>query len=187
MLKYIYSTMFAGKSAQLIKVYDMYSRKGLKPLVLKPSTDTREEEAVVRSRLMPQNKIKCTLMDKMEYVGEAKGYNSILVDEAQFMTREDVEFLAKLSVRRNIPILCYGLKTDINGNLFEGSSALLALADEITEMDSLCQIEGCNKKATMHLRFVDGELEKRGNGVEIEKGNVTYRAVCYKHWLEMQR
>ena len=111
-------------------------------------------------------------------------YGTIMVDEAQFLSKEDVQYLAEVADNQNKNILAYGLKTDINGNLFEGAAAWLALADEIVEMSSLCQEKGCNNKAVAHARYIDGERDTSGESVAIEKGNVTYKAVCRKHWRE---
>ena len=91
--------------------------------------------------------------------------------------------LCRIADSRNIDVLCYGLKTDVNGKLFEGAQHLFALADEFIEIDTLCEIDGCNCKAVSHVRFINGELDYSGKSVEIEQGNVTYKSVCRKHWL----
>ena len=86
---------------------------------------------------------------------------------------------------KNIDVFCYGLKTDVNGELFEGSRHLLALADEFVEIDSLCEIEGCNCKAVSHVRFINGEIDSSGKSVAIEQGDVTYKSVCRRHWKNL--
>ena len=106
------------------------------------------------------------------------------MDEAQFLTAEEVLLLKDLSEKGNKKVICYGLKTDVNGNLFEGSAALLSHADNITEIPYLCQEPNCTEKANYHARFIDGFRDKDASAVKIEQGTVTYKALCYKHWRE---
>ncbi len=187
MIKYTHATMFAGKTTQLINAYEIYKRKGLSPVVIKPAVDDREGAfngwGITKSRLV-NKEIPAYYYKDLKSELKNLDYGTILVDEAQFMSKEDVHYLAEVADNENTNILAYGLKTDVNGNLFEGAAAWLALADEVTEMPSLCQIKGCHNKAVAHAGFVDGVRDVSGKAVEIEKGNVLYRAVCRKHWRE---
>lgn len=190
-LKFTYAVMGAGKTAQMINAYEIYKRKGLKPIVIKPNKDDREGKfngwGTTASRLMPNRAVDVYHFSDLEKELPDLDFGSILVDEAQFLTREEVLFLSELVDEKNITVLTYGLKTDVNGNLFEGSSTLLALADEVVEMESLCEIPDCNNKAQLHLRFVDGQPDTSKEAVVIEKDNVTYKSVCRKCWNELGR
>lgn len=185
MLKFTYACMFAGKTTQLINVYETYKRKGLDPIVIKPAVDDREGKfngwGTTSSRLIDKEIPAYYYKDILEL--KNLKYKTLLIDEAQFMTREDVLYVAELA-DKGINVLAYGLKTDINGDLFEGSRALMALADELFEMENLCQIKDCTNKAVAHARYVDGKRIWSGDTVAIEKGNVTYKALCRKHWRE---
>lgn len=185
-LKYIHGTMFSGKTAQLINAYEIYRRKHLEPIVIKPIIDDREGTqkgwGETSSRLMLDKKVPAYYYQNLQEELPTLKYGSIIVDEAQFMSEEDVRYLTKVMDEKDITVLAYGLKTDSNGHLFEGSKALLAFADEITEMESLCQNPNCTNKAQMHLRYIDGQIDKGTDSVAIEKGNVTYRSVCRPCW-----
>lgn len=189
-LKFYYGTMYAGKTTYLCNAYDILTRKKLSPVVLKPIIDDREGEqkgwGYTQSR--NGNRVPAYYFSNLKEELYKLDYGSIIVDEAQFMTREDVLWLTKVVDKQDINVLAYGLKTDVNGNLFEGSAALLALADEATEITSLCQIPECTNKAQLHMRFIDGKVDKGGASTAIEKGNVTYKSVCRKCWnKEMSR
>lgn len=184
-LKFYYSVMNAGKTTQLLQADNIYKRKGYKTLIIKPSVDDREGECngwgTIESRLIKEN-TPCLYVDEVnpESLTELEP-DIIFVDEAQFFSKKDIYNLSEIVDKNNIPVLCYGLKTDVNGNLFEGSKALLALADDIKEIEQICD---CGEKATIHLRYVDNELEKNGSSVAIEKGKVTYASVCRKCWKD---
>lgn len=188
-LKFYYSTMFAGKTTDCIKTYDIYKRKGLNPIVIKPSIDNREGDffgwGTTQSRITKE-KIPAFYFTDLEFelidTGILLQHNAILVDEAQFLTKSNVLRLSEQVDRLNKDVICYGLKTDVNGNLFPGAAALLALADESKEIDNICQMDNCTNKAQLHLRFIDGKVDKSGKSVAIEKGSITYKAVCRKCW-----
>lgn len=188
-LKFYHACMMSGKTAYLVNTFDIYQRKGLSPVVIKPCIDDREGSndgwGETASRLMPDKKIPAYYFKDLRKELPRLDYGSILVDEAQFMTRDDVEYLAAVVDRQQIPVIAYGLKNDVSGKLFEGSAALLALADEVQEIESVCQNENCQEKAQSHLRFVDGKLDKSGTAVAIEKGNVTYMSVCRQCWRNL--
>ena len=186
MIQYVCACMFAGKTAQLINAYDIYKRKNLSPVVIKPAVDDREGVqrgwGTTKSRLMTKE-VPCYYYQNIEEVFKLDaGY--ILVDECQFMTKKDVRELVSFADDKNINLLAYGLKTDVNGDLFEGSQAWLVLADKVTELESLCQMPNCMNTAQVHLRYIDGQVDTSKEAVAIEKGNVTHRAVCRKCWRE---
>jgi len=113
----------------------------------------------------------------MEKVPE---YDCIIVDEAQFLSREQVEMLARIADDLNVPVICYGLRTDFQGNLFEGSQWLLARADSIEEIKTVCW---CGKKATCNARLQNGRVIKSGEQILLG-GNESYVALCRRHWRE---
>lgn len=189
MLRFYTSTMAAGKTTQLIATYDIYKRKNLNPIILKPATDTREGTfhgwGTTKSRITSKE-VPAYYYQNIKEIDNLN-FNSILVDEAQFMSPQDVKYLAKVTDDKDITTLAYGLKTDVNGNLFPGAAALIALADEILEIENLCQAENCTNKAVVHARYINGVRDNSGQSVAIEQGNVTYKALCRKHWREGQK
>ena len=191
MLNFFYGTMFAGKTLHLIQAKEIYNRKGIKSVVLKKDTDTREAHdadgwGVISSRFNPNKTTGCFYFNDLKKdIARFINKNDVfIVDEAQFLTADEVLLLKDLSVNGSKDIICYGLKTDVNGNLFEGSSALLSHADNIVEIPYLCQEPECTERANYHARYVDGIRDTDASAVKIEKGNVTYKALCYKHWKE---
>lgn len=184
-LKFYYSVMNAGKTTQLLQADNIYKRKGYKTLIIKPSVDDREGECngwgTIESRLIKEDTPCLYVNEVNEQQLLELNPDIIFVDESQFFTKKDIYNLSEIVDKHNIPVLCYGLKTDVNGNLFEGSKTLLALADDIKEIEQICD---CGEKATIHLRYVDNKLEKDGSSVAIEKGQTTYESVCRKCWKE---
>ena len=187
-LIFYYGVMGSGKTTELIKTYEIYKRKGLDPVVIKPSIDNREGTffgwGITTSRLLKYKSIPAYYFKNLKEELKTLNYKTILVDEAQFMTREDVIYLSKLVEQENTNVLAYGLKTDINGHLFSGSEALLTFADKFQELEALCEEPDCYGKAILHNRYINGKLDANSQQVAIEKGNITYKAVCRKHWLK---
>lgn len=187
MIKFYYGTMGAGKTTELIKTFEIYDRKGLNPVIIKPAIDTREGNfhgwGFTQSRIT-KKKVPAFYYTDIREIEQFKN-KTILVDEAQFCKKEDVLFLSNLSDQNNINLLAYGLKTDINGNLFEGSITWLAIAEEIKELENLCEVNGCMNKAIMHKRFINGKPDKSSASVVINTDNISYLAVCRKHWKEL--
>lgn len=185
---FYYGVMGSGKTTELIKTYEIYKHKGLEPIVIKPCIDDREGTysgwGVTTSRLLKNQSIPAYYFKKLRNELWKLDYKTILVDEAQFMSREDVLFLSKVVEKEKIKVLAYGLKTDSNGHLFPGSEALLTFADKFQELEALCEEPNCYEKAILHNRYIDGKLDISNTQVAIEKGNVTYKAVCRKHWLD---
>lgn len=187
MFKFYFGCMGAGKTTEVVKTYDLYKRKGLDPVVIKPAIDDREGKfrgwGETRSRITKEAIPAYYYTDLRKELPNLD-YGSILIDEAQFISRDDAHYLGFIADKQKVPVLAYGLKTDVNGNLFEGSAALLAIVDEAKELEGLCQIDHCQNKAIGHARFIDGVRDRSGASVVIEKGNVTYLAVCRQHMRE---
>lgn len=184
-LKFYYGVMGAGKTTELIKTYDIYKRKGLNPVVIKPKIDDREGKqsgwGTTSSRLI-KDPIPAYYFENIKDEIWKLDYGIILVDEAQFISRDDALFLTDIVEKQKIDIIAYGLKTDVNGNLFKGAADLLVLADETKELETICETPNCQNKASMHLRYINGQLDNSGEAVAIEKGDVTYKSVCRSCW-----
>lgn len=185
-LIFYYSVMGSGKTTDVVKTYDIYKRKGLNPLIIKPAIDTRDghfngygtTKSRITSEEIPAYYAK-SLKDELWRLD----YGILIADEAQFFTPEDIYTLSQVVDRQNIDVLAYGLKNDVNGHLFPGTKALLELADDIKEIDKVCDEPYCLNKATHHLRYINGILDNSSESVAIEKGNITYTSVCRKHWM----
>jgi thymidine kinase len=185
-LYFYYSAMNAGKSTVLIQSNYNYQERGMRTLVFMPAIDTRAGIGRVKSRigieapalvLQPNEDI----LAHVRYANSAQRVSCVLIDEAQFLTRGQVEQLTDIVDELRIPVLCYGLRTDFQGQLFPGSAALLALADNLIELKTICH---CGRKATMNLRVgPDGRGVKEGAQVEIG-GNDRYIAMCRRHFKE---
>lgn len=183
-LFFYYSTMNAGKTAGLIQSAYNYKERGMRPLILKPKTDTRDGVSnIIRSRT--GNMAECTLVGLDENIYFlVKGFETppsvVLIDEVQFLTKEQIRQLALIVDDLNIAVMAYGLRSDFQGNLFPASSALFALANKISEVRTICW---CGKLATMVLRLnQDGKVVREGNQIEVG-GNDKYISVCRKHFF----
>lgn len=176
---FYYGVMGSSKTANaLMKRFD-FEDHGRNVLLLKPSIDNRDGHFTVKSRaglsaeavLIERNKsVRETLEDY-------KKAEIIIVDEAQFLTASQVDELREL-VNAGVMVMCYGLKTDYMGNLFEGSKRLLEVADSIREIPSMCV---CGRKAIMNARFQNGKIIYDGEQIDIG-GNEKYKALCYQCW-----
>ena len=178
-LYFRYGAMGSSKTANALMVKYNYEERGQKVLIAKPAIDTRDGEKVIKSRCGLSS--PCVIFDEITE-NTVKGYSCLIVDEAQFLSKEQVNFIIHLVDDLNIPVVCYGLRADFKGNLFEGSAALLAAADTIEEIKTICW---CGKKATYNARFnKNGEVVK--NGAQVVLGaNDKYIGLCRKHWSEV--
>jgi len=180
-----YSTMNAGKSTALLQSSHNYRERGMRTLVYTAELDQRGG-GKVHSRIglssdALQFRPGTDLYREIESEHRRQPVSCVLLDEAQFLKREQVDDLAMVVDQLSIPVLCYGLRTDFRGELFEGSARLLALADEISELKTICH---CGRKATMVVRVgADGLAEREGNQVEIG-GNERYVSLCRRHYFE---
>lgn len=182
-LYFYYSSMNAGKSSSLLQADFNYRERGMRTMLWTAAIDTRSD-GMVRSRigLEAQAHLYSPETDLWADVSKAHGQaalDCVLIDEAQFLTREQVWQVARLADEAGVPVLCYGLRTDFQGELFPGSAALLGIADALVELKAVCH---CGRKATMNLR-VDGSGApvKQGEQTEIG-GNESYLALCRKHF-----
>ena len=187
-LYFYYSAMNAGKTTTLVQSAYNYRERGMKTLVLKPEIDERHRSSIVRSRIGLETDAetigaKDNLFDLIEGAYRKYTLNCVLLDEAQFLTKSQVFSLGEIVDKLEIPVLAYGLRSDFRGELFEGSLHLLAWADELVEIKTICH---CGKKAGMVLRLDEnGEPVKRGDQVKIG-GNDIYVSVCRKHFKQQQ-
>ena len=183
-LYFYYSAMNAGKSTVLLQSSYNYQERGMRTLVFVPDIDTRSGLGRVRSRIgleAPAEVLSPTdnLLNRVRHEHTIDPIACVLIDEAQFLTRAQVEQLSDVADVLEIPVLCYGLRTDFQGQLFPGSGALLALADDLTELKTICH---CGRKATMNLRLgADGRAVREGAQIEIG-GNERYVAMCRRHY-----
>lgn len=157
-----------------------YRERGQKVLLAKTNTDTRDGKNVIRSRIGLER--ECILLSDICAMSdeEIKEYDAVIVDEIQFAPARQIDFLAHIVDDLGIPVLCYGLRTDFQLNLFEGSERLLAIADEIKEIKTVCW---CGRKATCNARYNKHGIVR--SGAQIMLGaNDDYIALCRKHFLE---
>lgn len=187
-LTFTYACMGGGKTTQMLTMFDQYKRRKKKPVIIKPCMDIREGVftgwGITKSRITKNDEPTYYYRDLKTEL-ENLDFGVLFVDECQFLSREDVLTLCGVCDEKDIDVYCFGLKTDINGNLFEGTKHLLALADRIEEIRTPCEIEGCDCDAVCHIRYIDGKRITEGSPVAIETGNVTYKSVCRKHWKEI--
>lgn len=183
---FYYSAMNAGKSTSLLQSSYNYNERGMDTLLLKSAVDQRAGASTIASRIGLKSECheftgETNLREYIFNIHSQKGLACVFVDECQFLTKTQVQQICSIADELEIPVLCYGLRTDFRGKLFEGSRALLALADRIHELKTICH---CGRKATMNLRMgADGKAVKEGAQVEIG-GNERYVALCRKHWME---
>lgn len=188
-LYFYYSAMNAGKSTTLLQSSFNYEERGMKTMLFTAAIDDRFEKGSIASRLGIKKDAHLfekgkNLREKVQKELKKRQVNCILIDEAQFLTRDHVFELADVADKMSIPVLCYGLRTDFQANLFEGSQWLLAIADEIHELKTICR---CGSKATMNMRIDEhGNAVKIGASIEIG-GNDRYIAMCRKHFMEKLR
>ena len=185
-LSFYYSVMGGGKTTSLLQTEYTYRKNGFIPLMIKPKLDDREGAqngwGPIQSRILT-GKHQALYVDSITPENlNGIDFNILLVDEVQFFKAKDIDALSEIVDKKNIPVLCYGLKTDANGNLFEGTAKLMAVADEITEIAHPCK---CGEKATHHIRRIDGQVDTAGQSIAVEKGNVTYESVCRKCWKSL--
>ena len=176
-LYFRYGAMGSSKTANAVMVQYNYQERGQKALMLKPRLDTRDGQRIVGSRC--GLKAECCYIEELDQLALDQ-YDCLIVDEAQFLKKEQVEQLVKIVDEMNIPVICYGLRSDFQGNLFEGSHWLLAWADTIEEIKTVCW---CGRKATCNARVLDGRVTKTGEQIQLG-GNESYVALCRRHWAE---
>lgn len=183
-LYFTYSAMNAGKSTSLLQVAHNYEERGQQVLLLTPALDNRAGAGRIHSRLgisRPAESFTSTanLYGLIQQYMERQPLDCVLLDEAQFLSRQQVWQLARVADELDVPVMCYGIRSDAFGAAFPGSAVLLAIADKLVEMKTICH---CGRKATMSLR-VDDQGQAIGTGAQIAiGGNERYIACCRKHW-----
>jgi len=187
-LHFYYSAMNAGKSTMLLQSSYNYNECGMKTVLLFPETGTRDGKSMIASRIgIKQFAVSFTeSFNIFDYINrcqeqDMENISCVLIDEAQFLNKAQVLQLCAVVDELNIPVLAYGLRTDFQGELFEGSKYLLGVADALIEIKTICH---CGKKATMNVRIdTAGNPVKIGEQVEIG-GNERYVATCRKHFMQ---
>jgi thymidine kinase len=185
-LYFYYASMNAGKSTMLLQASFNYRERGMATMLFTAALDDRYAAGFIASRIGLS--AAAVLFDPTTDIRDAvlaehavRPVHCVLVDEAQFLSRDQVFQLAALCDRDGLPVMAYGLRTDFRGELFEGSAQLLALADTLTEIKAICR---CGRKATMNLR-VDAQGGAVRDGAQTEiGGNDRYVALCRRHYME---
>jgi thymidine kinase len=183
---FYYAAMNAGKSTSLLQSSYNYRERGMRTLLFTPSIDTRYGTGRIESCIgLRSSAISLTgcenIVARVRSEHQANSVACVLVDEVQFLTPEQVWEFTEVADTLDIPVLCYGLRTDFQGKLFPGSAALLGLADDLTELKTICY---CGRKATMNLRVdQNGVAMKEGQQVEIGE-NTRYVTTCRRHFKE---
>ncbi len=185
-LYFNYSSMNAGKSTMLLQANHNYSERGMNAQLYTSALDNRFGNDEITSRIGLKKKSNIftkdtNIFEEIALQHKALFVDCLLIDEAQFLTKKQVEQLGKIVDKLEIPVLAFGIRTDFQGNLFEGSKFLLAWADNLKEIKTICH---CGRKATMVLRINDqGKVIEDGAQIEIG-GEDKYVSVCRKHFFE---
>lgn len=175
-LYFRYGTMGSAKTLNLLAVAHNYEQQGKQVIRLKPAMDTRFGKPMIKSRAGLQAEADFLVDDNTDFsLLELGDISCILVDEVQFLSAKVIETLRILTIDKNVPVICYGLRTDFRGNLFTGSKRLMELADSIEEIKSTCFY--CNRKAVMNLRYIDNKPVVEGPVVFL--GDEKYHPACY--------
>lgn len=188
-LYFRYGAMNSGKSTALMQVAFNYEERGMKVKILKPKIDDKGEDHLL-SRLGISREVDYLIEENDDLyqsydsiVGEEE-ISCILIDEVQFLKKEQIDQLLKIAVLKGVPVICYGLRTDFLANGFEGSERLLLLAHSIEELKTICR---CGKKAILNGRKINGKFVFEGQQVAIDnKDYIEYEALCAKCYLELE-
>ena len=180
-LYFFYGAMNSGKTTRILQCEYNYKEQGMRAIIMKPSVDTKGDEKIV-SRIGSTKKVDYLIKNDENIfdliVNEYGHVDLILVDEAQFLTARQVNQLMDIVIDLDIPVMCYGLRTDFKGNGFPGSTRLLEIAHELTEIKTICE---CGKKAMFNVRLVNGKVATEGESVAIDGvGKISYTVACSK-------
>ena len=181
-LYFRYGAMNSGKSTHLMQVAYNYEERGMKVIILKPKVDKKGGDTLV-SRLGVNRQVDLLISEEDNvfdtidnYLKENRRINCILVDEVQFMKKKQIDELFQIAVGMDIPIICYGLRTDFKMDGFEGSTRLLLVAHSIEEMKTIC---ACGQKAIFNGRKINGKFVFEGEQIAIdEQDDVRYESLC---------
>lgn len=181
-LYFKYGAMNCGKTTALLQVAHNYEEKGMNVIVLKSSIDKKGNENIV-SRLGIEREVDHLILpeDNIMDIINVENLNCILVDEVQFMTNKQVKQLWIISKLYDIPVICYGLKTNFKGELFEGSKTVIELADELDELVTICE---CGKKAKFNARKINGNFVYDGDVVAIDGIDAEYEPLCGECYIK---
>ena len=190
-LYFRYGAMGSSKSANILMVRYNYEERGQYAVLLKPRTDNRDGEREIQSSMglsAPEDYVDEFLKDisqiwnanSTEYLYHVKIVDAVLVDESQFLSPEEVDILSDLVDFYNIPVICYGLRTDFLNHLFPGSRRLMEIADVIEEVPTVCW---CGKRAQCNTRYANGKIVREGAQIFLGS-NESYVALCRKHYKE---
>ena len=182
-LYFKYGAMGSSKTAQALITKYNYEENDLKVWLIKPSADTRDGAEILRSRIGLEAQVEVIPPDVDIYArflgGKARRSDVIIVDECQFMTEKQIDQLRAIVDEHNIPVMCFGLRTDFQTRLFPGSRRLMEIADTIQEIKTICD---CGAKATVNARVNDGYIVTEGAQVVLG-GNDSYIAMCHKCYI----
>ena len=185
-LYFKYGAMNSGKTTILLQTAHNYEERGMKVLVIKPAKDTKAQDSV-SCRLGIERQVDYLIGPEdnvYDIISNHEKVDCVLVDEAQFMTPNQIDQLMQLTVLNDTTIICYGLRTDFKTNGFPGSIRLLELAHNLEEMKTICR---CGKKATFNARFLDGKIVTEGDQVLIDgTSKITYESVCPKCYFTLK-
>jgi thymidine kinase len=188
-LHFFYSTMNAGKSTSLLQSNHNYKETGLDTLIFLPDETSKLSKGKIVSRIGLSAKAIITNKDFDFYTfvknNKTKMLSCVLIDEAQFLSKIQVRQLGKVADLLNIPVMCYGIRTDFQGELFEGSSELLSLADNLIELKTICY--DCGRKATMVVRRDENNKIVTEGSKVVVGGNDIYTPVCRKHFRKLTK
>lgn len=178
-LYFFYGAMNSGKSTRIIQCAHNYEEQGMRPIIMKPKIDTKGNDQIV-SRIGAKRKVDFLIEPNANiYDIIVERYTNVdlfIVDEAQFLSEEQVNELMDVVIDLKIPVMCFGLRTDFQGNSFPGARRLLDIAHELTEIKTICE---CGHKAMFNVRLVDGKVQTEGESVAIDgEGKVTYTVAC---------
>lgn len=187
-LYFKYGAMGSSKTAQALITKFNYEERGMKVWLAKPRIDNRDGELIIKSRIGLSANAYAICHDEnvYEYFNSINhhNYDVIIIDECQFLTEEQVDQLGRIVIDFDIPVLCFGLRTDFRTRMFPGSKRLFEIAESISEIKTICE---CGRKATVNARIDEnGNVLTEGEQVFIG-GNESYVAMCYKCWLEKSR
>ncbi|MEI6672444.1 MAG: thymidine kinase [bacterium] len=181
-LTFYFSTMNAGKTIEVIKTAFNFETEGIPTIIFTSATDTRSGLNKISSRIgLERNAISISKEDDIyqKISNETDGIRCVLVDEVQFFTTEQIWQLFHIVHKLDIPVVCYGLRADFMGNPFPASAQLMAIANKIESIRSICW---CERKAIINARIIDGKIAYEGKQVMVG-GNESYKALCGIHWL----
>lgn len=190
-LYFRYGAMNSGKSTSLLQAAHNYEERGQKAVIAKPTIDTKDQN--ISSRLGITRPVNlhvsptANLYDEFQALAketldkEGVSIDCLIVDEAQFLSREQVNALFLIAVKLNVPVLAYGIRSDFQGNAFPGSMRLLEIAHSLEEMKTICR---CGQKALFNGRKINGKYVRSGGQVAIDQGDVEYESLCGECYLE---